>query len=224
MHQNIINHYSPHSPLAFRDVVNRTEQSQPVKLTRATQQPTTFPLFANASIKIIHIVGLSMQPLEVETRIKIPFQRNLLGRIKNKETCSWKVILKEIVRVSITISLVANDMVGDILDRWLSGMGEGKICHRNRKLTKLILQASKQNRIGTVVKLMTSTGKRAKEYVTFFANWSKGGQVRHILHQDDYANWNWSKGGRIKMSVDAPICFLHSQLLANRGGMNVRPQ
>eukprot|EP00956_Cyclotella_meneghiniana_P010000 scaffold13803_cov51-Cyclotella_meneghiniana.AAC.3 len=71
------------------------------------------------------------------------------------------------------------------------------------------------DRIGTVVKLMTSTGKRAKEHVTSFANWSKGGQVRQILHQDDYANW--SKGGRVRMSVEEPFCFLRSQLLANRG-------
>eukprot|EP00956_Cyclotella_meneghiniana_P024008 scaffold47818_cov30-Cyclotella_meneghiniana.AAC.1 len=70
-------------------------------------------------------------------------------------------------------------------------------------------------RIGTVVKLMTSTGQRAKEYVTSFANWSKGGQVRQILHQDDYANW--SKGSRVRMSVEEPFCFLRSQLLANRG-------
>ena len=71
------------------------------------------------------------------------------------------------------------------------------------------------DRIGTVVKLMTSTGQRAKEYVTSFANWSKGGQVRQILHQDDYANW--SEGGRIRMSVEEPFCFLRSQFLANRG-------
>eukprot|EP00956_Cyclotella_meneghiniana_P001225 scaffold1350_cov56-Cyclotella_meneghiniana.AAC.38 len=73
------------------------------------------------------------------------------------------------------------------------------------------------DRIGTVVKLMTSTGKRARQYVTSFANWSKGGQVRQILHQDDYANW--SKGGRVRMrtSVEEPICFLRSQLLASRG-------
>eukprot|EP00956_Cyclotella_meneghiniana_P021084 scaffold37966_cov65-Cyclotella_meneghiniana.AAC.1 len=64
--------------------------------------------------------------------------------------------------------------------------------HFKRKHTMFWIK-NEIDRIGTVVKLMTSTGKRARKYLTSFANWSKGGKGKQILHQNDYANW--SKGG-----------------------------
>ena len=114
----------------------------------------------------------------------------------------------EVMSTDVQVSL-------DLSDMQILSANRLNVDFKRKHAMLLLWSKNELDRIGTVVKLMTSTGKRAKEYVTSFANWGKGGQVRQILHQDDYANW--SKGGRIRMSVEEPFCFLRSQLLANRG-------
>eukprot|EP00956_Cyclotella_meneghiniana_P020265 scaffold35477_cov43-Cyclotella_meneghiniana.AAC.9 len=109
----------------------------------------------------------------------------------------------EVESASITAKLV------DLSDMQILGANRLNVDFKRKHAMLLLWSKNELDRIGTVVKLMTSTGQREKEYVTSLANWSKGGQVRQVLHQDDYANW--SKGGRIRMSVEEPICFLRTQ-------------